>query len=200
MWFAEPWPKQIKWLSAGDFAPTGHVKFMKGGSRSSCWGQNYDLIIHKHGFYKTGILYPVYLCLYPLNETMIFPVRNRQCPFRLNSNAASSRKFSLTPEAHPSIPWTSNTSGTPGSQCMAILLMTIATHLLLHFMFQQTLPPSLSHLSFNCSQKRKALTGLSVLSKTTVLGRGKQDLILRLYSSLYHSTTPVLLSSVCLSS
>lgn len=67
VWFAEPWPKQIE-LSAGDLAPMGHVKFT-GGSRSSCLGQNYDLIIHKHGFYTTGILYPVYLCLYPLNET-----------------------------------------------------------------------------------------------------------------------------------
>ena len=85
------------------------IKFTKSGSRSSCLSQNYDLIIHKHGFYTTGVLYPVYLCLYPLNETMIFPVRNWQCPFRLNSNAAFSRKSSLTPEAHPSIPWTSNT-------------------------------------------------------------------------------------------
>ena len=24
VWFAEPWPKQIKWLSAGNLAPTGH--------------------------------------------------------------------------------------------------------------------------------------------------------------------------------
>lgn len=106
---AEPWPKQIKWLSAGDLASTGHVKFMKGGSRSCCLSQNYDLIVHKHGFYTTGILYPVYLCLCLLNETMIFPARNWQCPFRLKSNAASSRKSSLTPEAHLSLPWTSNT-------------------------------------------------------------------------------------------
>lgn len=32
VWFAEPWPKQIKWLSAGDLAPTGlkiHEKCLK---------------------------------------------------------------------------------------------------------------------------------------------------------------------------
>ena len=176
------------------------IKFTKSGSRSSCLSQNYDLIIHKHGFYTTGILYPVYLCLYPLNETMIFPVRNWQCRFRLNSNAAFSRKSSLTPEAHASIPWTSNTLWYTRLSVYGNTACDNSYSLLLHFMFQQTLLPSLSHSSFNCSQKRKALRGSSVLSKTTVLGKGKQDLTLRLSSSLHHSTTPVLLSSVCFSS